>query len=222
MSSRARLAKRWLTKTRFGVARDLQNRRRYGSGAPRYAQRIWVDPTACVTTVSPSLSRADSGTVRGGDRDRRVVMTDDDPKACCSRIRWSEGVPWKGTGICQHMLAVIDERGACDGMASLEKLVERYRRLDELIATFEREQRIWPNRHLNPRDLSRTWRDLHPSRTLRYSRSWVVPVPPSCHGAGPRAGRGPRPTRSGSLRRLGIVDGDVEAFCLAGAAWRAA
>ena len=64
----------------IALAREVVNGVRFGRDAPRFAQRIWVDPAALTTTLGPmdfDLGRVSSGSVRGGDWDLAAWAIDE-------------------------------------------------------------------------------------------------------------------------------------------------
>ena len=72
---RRRLASAYVVARRASVATrfDLSNRRSFGREAPKYAERVWIDPLACSFAVATrSLRRQHTGQVIDGDWDQQV------------------------------------------------------------------------------------------------------------------------------------------------------
>lgn len=123
--------------------RDWENRRRWGRDAPRWGQRIWIDPRMCNEATIRVFTRADSGRILGGSWDRETVSAEDHWKARTARLHWEDGVPWEETGAYEGMLRLIAERGRpVDGCSTLSDVVRRYGRLDALFERMRRERRL--------------------------------------------------------------------------------
>jgi hypothetical protein len=124
--------------------RDAVARARYGSAAPRYAERIWIDPAACERAVEhPGF--VNSGEVRGGDWDQRLVDVESIDRIRFCRLHFVEGLSWEETGAIEAMARRVedrDERLTVDGCATLEDVEARYRRLDETFERCRREGRL--------------------------------------------------------------------------------
>lgn len=120
------------------LARDITNRVRYGTGAPRCCERIWIRASA-VRHYLPE-ERILHG--KGRDCTARVIrkaqwpgeMTELDelPKIRYCIMHWKDGVPWEATGILEHMMAKIEKKGRADKCTSREDVLQRCRRLDDI------------------------------------------------------------------------------------------
>jgi len=142
---------------RTGIAvTDATNRLRFQEHAPRVAQLIWVEPAACrdalnvveaLGPASPSLS----GCVRGGDWDLKIRPVTELEKVAFGLRHWRDGVPWAETGAYEHMMRLITERGRpVDRCATLEDVIARYERLDEIFDQVRREGRLRTRAELSP------------------------------------------------------------------------
>lgn len=114
------------------VILDLSNRRAYGRGAPRYAERVWIDPMKCHRLVTKGMSREFSGHVVAGDWDLPTEPLSSLVKFRACEQHWTNGVPWEETGVYEHMMALISEHGEADGCRTLPDVVARYSRLDRM------------------------------------------------------------------------------------------
>ena len=131
------------------AGRRIANRVRFGSGAPRPNERIWIDPS----TVRHAL---------GGFRVRSAAVVDRWPPAepvpfeehihvRHALAHWRDGLRWDQTGAYEYMLEQIRKRGHQDGCYDLADVERRYDRLDELFETVRREGRLRTRTDLDPR-----------------------------------------------------------------------
>lgn len=120
---------------------------RFGFRSPRFGQKIWINPQECYHSVDPArvkpfLRGIPYGLASG------IVLTEDIPfkesipveqvpkvRACIEH--WVRGVPWKDTGVFQHMKKRILERGSFDGCSSEDDILARYENLDSLFETIK-------------------------------------------------------------------------------------
>lgn len=131
-------ARRWAR----AVGYDLSNAVRYGRHAPLRCQRIWVVPAEVETAVD-GLRRALSGRVISGDWDRETFPVEDVEKIRFSRLRWDQGFSWDETGAYDFSMRMIAQHGGrFDGCETLEDVVRRYERLDEVFDQVRREGRL--------------------------------------------------------------------------------
>lgn len=133
-----------LSRVGVGATRlDLANRRAFGPRAPRYAERIWLDPLACNFAVAPgAVGRAHTGQVIDNDWDLQAHPVTSSVKVKAAELHWRDGVPWEETGVYEHMLELIEERGKADGCRTLEDVIARYKRLDVMFEQMVSEGRL--------------------------------------------------------------------------------
>lgn len=125
------------------LVRDLSSAFAFGRNAPRYAERIWINPLMCGDVVINSgLSRNHSGHVINGDWDLDVAPVSTLIKIRACEQHWRDGVPWGDSGVYDHMLELIDQHGRADGCRTLSDVVERYRRLDVMYQQMRFEGRL--------------------------------------------------------------------------------
>jgi hypothetical protein len=142
--------------SRLGIhALDTSNAVRFGSNAPIFAELIWVDPQTCDHALNEAalgpFPRSLSGQVAGGDWDLDVRRVEEIPKVAFGIAHWGDGVPWEETGAYEYLLRLIAERGRpVDGCSTLDDIVARYARLDEIFDQVRRENRLRTRGQVKP------------------------------------------------------------------------
>lgn len=129
----------------FALFRDGQNRIRYGSNAPRFAECLWIDPQRVehFDLLFARRSRWNSGRVIEGDWPNDYLQPiRKDPILRTSISRWVEGLSWKATGEVERMERAIAARGPLHGCRTKEDILRRCADLDEVFATIQREGRL--------------------------------------------------------------------------------
>ena len=111
---------------------DLANLVRFGLGAPRAGQRIYIDPRSVESWVS-AFGRRDTGRVLDGDWDKTSAPFANIPKAGIVHRKISQNLTWEEAGAYDNMLRLIRERGDHDECRNIYDIQERYRRLDALV-----------------------------------------------------------------------------------------
>lgn len=107
-----------------------------------------------VNQYSFAWKQKDSGRVIGGDWDQLENLTAIDSRfkynACIER--WKLNKTWEETGIYDFMLECIQQRnGPVDKCSSLDDILARYERLDNLFENVKLTGRLKTQRELNPR-----------------------------------------------------------------------
>ena len=131
--------------------RDVSNLFAYGPHTPRMHERIWVDPRQC-ETMNAEFNWDDFGAIRKGDWDIQSEPLAYEPRTQASRdhwvkiqaclAHWNEGISWEATGIYDHLLKLIEKRGTTDECQSIEDIIHRYQRLDEIFHIVRDNQRL--------------------------------------------------------------------------------
>lgn len=127
--------------------RDVRGLVEHGLGAPRYAERIWFDPSACAFATL-QFARRHSGETRAGDWDTEIEPVDNLAKIEFCRLHWEDGVPWEETGAFDHWAALSADGRVVDNCSSLDDLAERYRRLDRMFEQLRTDRRLRTRREL--------------------------------------------------------------------------
>ena len=115
---------------------DARNFLRYGVNAPKVAQRLYVHPAAIENTTRRWLfNRTECGKVLQGDWDQDLIPIDELEKIALASQRVRENVSWEKVGMYRLMMRLIrkNRNGVYDGCRTLDDVVRRYERLDELI-----------------------------------------------------------------------------------------
>ena len=114
------------------VCLDFCNVIRFGLDAPRYAQRIYINPCSVRFAVD-AFTRDHSGRVISGDWDRNTVPIHTLNKFQITHRRLSEKLSWEVAGAYASMLALLESRPMPDGCRSIDDIRLRYKNLDDLI-----------------------------------------------------------------------------------------
>jgi hypothetical protein len=136
----------------IALAREVVNVVRFGRDAPRFAERIWVDPAALATTLGPldyDLGRIRSGRVMGGDWDLAAWAIDESVVQACV-VHWRDGVPWKDSGAYDRIMAAMARSpdSVFDGCRTLEDIERRHVAIDALFEQVAAEGRLRPRNEL--------------------------------------------------------------------------
>lgn len=106
---------------------------------------IWFDPQDC-TRYLLQQGRRNSGAVLDGDWDLAAQPLTESPKFRFCVDHWQNGTPWEATGAYEHMWRLVEAaaaRGhAPDGCRTMDDIVARYRRLDDLYEAVKAEGRL--------------------------------------------------------------------------------
>lgn len=133
--------------------RDTYNSVHYGTQAPRFAERVWIDPRRVSRVVRDSnFRRPDSARVIGGDWDERAADIRQWGKFIECERHWREGVTWQETGLIQALIERIAQEGPINGYRCSADVNRRYDELDSIY------------RHV------RSSRELHSMRELAMQR----------------------------------------------------
>lgn len=146
-----------LRKRQRALAVDVKNVLLYGWHAPRYAQRVWIDPLACYEAlVCYGMGRKETGSVRGGEWDEATVPLSGLPKISACERHWIDGVSWADSGIYDYMYSLVAATGRADGCEGLDDIRVRYKRVDEMFEQVRRERVLKSRRELGQENF-RAW-----------------------------------------------------------------
>ena len=144
---------------------DLKNIIRYGRSAPRFAERVWIDPRSCKKVLSPrvimelcsvSTQRNASGLVIESPwPSENVKAVTEIPKITFCIEHWVNGVPWEDTGVYEYMERKIEkhkEKGKKppDDCENIEEVRRRYKYLDRVFEQVKSESRMRTMGEINP------------------------------------------------------------------------
>jgi hypothetical protein len=132
---------------RMGTS-DVRERVRHGPSAPRWAERLWIDPRDCVS-VAPNLDhgRRRSGRVVGDEGDWRAEPIDSLEKLRMAEEHWRTGASWQDVGAYAYLMEHAFELEDRDGYRA-DDVLQRFRRLDALYEMARREGRLRPRNEL--------------------------------------------------------------------------
>lgn len=131
---------------------DVRQIARHGWGAPRWAERLWIDPRRCATVATElDRSRTLSGQLRGGDWAVAPILSVE--KVRMAEEHWRTGASWEAVGAHDYLRAHVEELGTRDGYRTDEDIRRRFERLDELFEAVRREGRLRPRSELPGRSV---------------------------------------------------------------------
>ena len=125
----------WRTKRKImGLINcDLRNRAKFGKFAPKYADKLLIDPNQVNYFSRAGFKRCDSGLVVSGDWDLKIEPLKNNKKIEIVYARISSGASWYDVGAVENMLRIIKYSPGEDGCYSEADVMLRYKKLDELI-----------------------------------------------------------------------------------------
>ena len=127
----------------LGLARDAYNLVHYGNMAPRFAERIFVDPKSCEYAIRLGSQVFSSGRVlRESIVFEKKNILRDEPLISGCLAHWINGQDWDSTGLLQRLTKQVKEVGVVDGCRSEKDVIERYERLDHLFDQVKKEGRL--------------------------------------------------------------------------------
>jgi hypothetical protein len=130
-------------------SRDITNILRYGSKAPRYAERIWVRPQDVRHALrGPTNYVTCSGRVLDIEKHFRLIDLHETPRIRSCFAHWVDDVPWERTE--DHLIMMEAIRSGKDWGWTEEDLVKRYARLDQAFRQTRDTMRLKTRTELDP------------------------------------------------------------------------
>jgi len=133
--------------------KDLKNKIRYGIHAPKYMERIWVDPRKITHMISREevlrvsnihRNQASGVVVDWDDIQESIPLTDDFRIQYCYK-HWKEGNSWEKIGVYDFMAGTKAYRDW-----PVEKIKERFNILDEAFEETKKSGRLKTREEINP------------------------------------------------------------------------
>jgi hypothetical protein len=136
----------------YAATRDRWNRLRFGPGAPRFAERLWIDPRRVEQYDRLGLVWQSGRVVTGAWRAGKPKPIEEDPVLRSAIAHWVEGVPWEDTGEIERVERAMEtlEPGQIREWHSRAEILARCARLDAIFRTIERERRVRPQGETQP------------------------------------------------------------------------
>lgn len=123
--------------------RDTRNRIVHGPEAPRYAERIWVNPQECAGCLVGLGDRYSGRVITGPWPPRggrfRAIVGNEKVRSCLDH--WVKGVPWEETGIFDFLERKIENSRwhVFDDCRNREDIEKRYAKLDRVFEKVRKE-----------------------------------------------------------------------------------
>lgn len=159
---------------------DISNFWRYGSIAPLYAERIWVNAQDCEKAIhskylTGSELRADTGKVLHYDfPEKDIVKVEELDKVRYCIEHWVNGIPWEDTGAYEYTMQKIQSKGGkFDGCLTIDDVVNRFSSIDKMFDTVRKEGRLRSRKELNPcnfREMNGVYVHIGPDGKLFFGR----------------------------------------------------
>jgi hypothetical protein len=130
------------------LIQDPWNQLRYGRDAPRFAERLWIDPAQ---VSSYQFGIGGSGRVKQGPwptQDQNSIEHDPIFQAC--HAHWVLGQDWVETGEVERMELAIRNHGPMKGCRTRTDILRRCARLDEIFDMVQLEGRLRPQAEVEP------------------------------------------------------------------------
>ncbi len=139
------------------AALDLNNRIRFGPGAPRYAERVWFNPQACSDYVR-GVRKQDTGQVWDGDWDLQRDYLGNNATYRSMVMRFEQGASWEETGIYDIYMDANRSRPPSK-FRTLEEVMAIHQRYDRLFEQVQKE-RVLRTREQLGRGGFRAWDEV--------------------------------------------------------------
>ena len=127
----------------LGLARDAYNLLHYGNMAPRFAERIFIDPKSCEYSIRLGSQVFSSGRVlKKTIGFEKKSPLQDEPLIIGCLAHWINGQDWDSTGLLRRLTKQVEEAGIADCCRSERDVIDRYERLDQLFDQVKMEGRL--------------------------------------------------------------------------------
>jgi len=148
---------------------DGFNRVRYGPDAPRFAERLWIDPSSVQRYDRKGTIWKSARVLTGSWPTRTEKPLEADPILEASVAHWVHDVPWEETSEIDRMKRAIARLGEHGGCRTRADILNRCARLDTMFETIRREGRVRPQVETTPetfRELGGIGMHIGPGGTL--------------------------------------------------------
>ncbi len=133
---------------------DFKNKIKYGTDAPLYAERIWINPSEIDIALVDLDGKYSSGQVVNVWPPNGLKQI---PITSIKKIKYCidhfvNGMAWENTGIYEHMMTLIAEREIVDDCMNRNDVVNRYNQIDAMFNQIKMEGKIRPRKEINPKN----------------------------------------------------------------------
>jgi hypothetical protein len=137
---------------------NTSNRVKYGLSAPRFAETMWIEARYETMSLPERVIKESFGNLRlvaSGEVIESVWPVERIRPYMSKRIKfciehWVNGVPWKDTGIYDHIYREVKKEGSKDGCKSFDDIVRRYDNLDAIFEQASLEGRLRTKEEIDP------------------------------------------------------------------------
>jgi hypothetical protein len=170
------------------AVRDPWNRVRFGADAPRFAERLWIDPRAVRSYDRKGVAWKSARVVTGAWQQTNERPIEEEPILQSSIARWVHGKSWEESGEVERMLQAIRNYPGHAGCSNRHDILKRCARLDDIFRVIQRERRVRSQNELDPnafREFGGIGMHLGPNGTLvrgghgrhRFAMAWILELP---------------------------------------------
>ena len=112
---------------------DIKNIFYYGYGAPRFAERIFINPLDVKLDTLEGFDRKSSAQIIPGDWDLNCRRIELNKKISIVYSYFDTGLGWERCGAYENMLQIIKTSPGSDGCYNKNDIINRYNKLDDLV-----------------------------------------------------------------------------------------
>jgi hypothetical protein len=163
MMSYHRILKKVTNRMRYNritiIKKDFSNVVKFGFDAPKFAERIWINPNSVILALKNQNLKLATGlldnkyytsgkVIYAKNLFRYATPISSEKKIVACIRHFEDGLSWENTGIYEYLLErlnkklSIDKNSNVDGCRNFDEIVERYRTLDVIFNQMRIEGRM--------------------------------------------------------------------------------
>jgi hypothetical protein len=145
---------------KVAIIRDINNKINYGKNAPRFAEKIYVNPLDCKKAVDESALKNELNVSSSRMASGKIIETskpfeESFPVKKIKKIQfciehWEKDLSWKEVGAYDYMKKIIQaNEKPVDGCFDMKDIINRYQKLDKIFNQIKREGELKPVQELD-------------------------------------------------------------------------
>jgi hypothetical protein len=170
------------------AVRDPWNRVRFGPDAPRFAERLWIDPRTVRGYDRKGVAWKSGRVVTGAWAQKNERPIEEDLILQSSIAHWVHGRSWEESGEVDRMLKAIEGYPGHAGCFNRQDILQRCARLDDIFRVIQREGRVRSQDQLDAqtfREFGGIGMHVGPNGALirgghgrhRFAMAWILEIP---------------------------------------------